>query len=313
VVQTGPAAVAAAQDPTAVFRSQVEVVLLNVTVTDPKGRLVPGLQQEDFTVFEDGAPQRVTFFASGDVPLDLELLIDTSSSMRPRLPVTRIVAGNFLSRLRSIDLGSVVAFSDYLEVLQPPTNDLGRLRASLQLLEARGGTSLYTSLYVMVRELSRRAGQRTDKRRSAVVVLTDGADTTSLTSYGDLLDEVRRSNVAIYPISFNASPAAQAGAEDGQRRFLGPSDYGLNKIASETGGRAFFPRQLTDLAGIYGEIAHELATQYALAYARSSQSADSTFHRLSVQVSGRTDATLRTRLGFYAGRFGQVLMASADR
>jgi hypothetical protein len=103
----------------------------------------------------------------------------------------------------------------------------------------------------MVRELSKRAGQRTDKRRSAVVVLTDGADTASLTSYGDLLDEVRRSNVAIYPISFDPSPGAQAGANDGERRFLGPSEYGLGKLASETGGRAFFPRQLTDLAGVY--------------------------------------------------------------
>jgi Ca-activated chloride channel family protein len=233
--------------------------------------------------------------------------------MRPKLPVTRIVAGNFLSRLRPIDLGSVVAFSDSLQVLQPPTNDLGQLRASLQMLVAKGGTSLYTSLYVMVRELSKRASQRTDKRRSAVVVLTDGEDTTSLTSYGDLLDEVRRSNVAVYPISFISSPTAQAGADDGERRFLGPSDYGLNKVASETGGRAFFPRQLTDLAGIYAEVAHELATQYSLAYARSSQSADSAFHRLSVRLSGRADATLRTRLGFYAGRFGQVLMASADR
>jgi Ca-activated chloride channel family protein len=141
VVQTGPAVVAAAQDPTPVFRSQVEVVLLNVTVTDPKGRLVPGLQQEDFTVFEDGTPQRVTFFASGDVPLDLELLIDTSSSMRSKLPVTRVVAGNFLRRLRPIDLGSVIAFNDNLQILEPPTNDVGRLRASLQMLEARGGTS----------------------------------------------------------------------------------------------------------------------------------------------------------------------------
>jgi Ca-activated chloride channel family protein len=286
--------------------------MLNVTVTDRRGQLVRGLQQGDFAVLEDGTPQQVTFFASGDVPLDLELLIDTSSSMRLKLPMVRQVANNFLGTLRPVDLGSVVAFADYLQVLQGPTSDLDRLRAALPLLVARGSTSLYTYLYVTARELSTRASHRTDRRRSAVIVLTDGDDTSSVTSYDDLLDEVRRSNVAIYPISVITSPEGEAIADDGKHRFFGPSDYALNRLAAETGGRAFFPRQLADLAGIYDEIAHELATQYSLAYARTSRIADSAFHRLSVRLISRTDALLRTRLGFYAGRFGLAVPSDAD-
>jgi Ca-activated chloride channel homolog len=313
LVQPAASVERAAQDGKAAFTSQVEVVMLNVTVTDPRGRLVGGLNQGDFTVLEDGKAQQVTFFASGEVPLDLELLIDTSSSMRLKLPIAKAVASNFLRTLRPADLGSVVAFADTLNVLQPPTSDGARLRAALPLLVAKGGTSLYTSLYITVRDLARRAGQRKDRRRSAVIVLTDGEDTTSLMTYEELLEEARRSNVAVYPILVMSSAESEALEASGRRRFSGAAEYALTRLAAETGACAYFPRQLTDLAGIYDGIARELATQYSLAYVRTSLTADSTFHRLSVRLSSTTDATLRTRVGFYAGRFGQAVLASADR
>ena len=294
------------------FKSGTEVVALNVSVTDRRGQAVLGLGRGDFAVYEDGVPQHVTFFGDGTVPIDLVLLIDTSSSMLDKLPIVRKAALGFVSALRQGDRASVVAFSDVVHVLQALTEDLESLRGSLPLLHANGGTALYTALYVTLTGLTKRDAVTRQTRRSSVVVLTDGEDSRSLTALDDLERVARLANVVVYPISVISSHAADEFKKDGRKRFLGRFEYALGAVARETGGRAFFPIVINDLSGIYDDIAQELSTQYLLGYETTKVTPDSVYRKILVQIPTRPDARPRTRTGYYAGQSGPPAMSASE-
>jgi Ca-activated chloride channel family protein len=290
----------APEDPHITFRSSVDLVTLNVTVTDAEDRHVGGLAQNDFQVFEDGVPQALTFFAATHVPLDVALLIDVSSSMRDKISFVQQAADRFLRTLHPGDRGEIVAFHSHTRVLQPLTSDVELLRAAVRQAVARGGTALYTALYITLDQLMKvRSGN--ELRRPVIILLSDGRDTSSLIQFEDVLDRARRAGVAIFTISIVSEFEVLAEGNNG-RRFLGDSDYALKTLARETGGRAFFPTQLSDLERVYGSVASELSAQYALGYVPQRRSADGAFHRLMVRVVTRPDARLRTRTGYYAAR-----------
>ena len=299
-----PAASPAPQSgtPAAQFKMRVELVELNVTVTDQHQRLVRGLSRDDFLVLEEGVPQQVTFFADQNVPLDLVVMIDTSASMRPRIPLVQKAAAGFLKTLRPRDVGSVVEFNDHVNILQPRTGDVAALLASLSRLHGDGDTSLYTSVYVELQELAARPDTRDGVRRSAVVVLTDGQDTGSALSYEDLLEVARRANVAVYPTLIGSKTMAGKRPGTPPDWVLDQPDRVLYELARESGARAFFPQQIDDLATVYGDIARELATQYSLAYELTGQPSHAVYRHIVVQVPRRPDVKPRTRTGFYAGR-----------
>jgi Ca-activated chloride channel homolog len=284
------------------FKSTVDLVTLNVTVTDRRNRPVPGLARGDFEVLEDGVAQEVSFFAASDVPIDVALLIDSSSSMRGKLPLVEQAAAGFVATLRPNDRAAVMPFSTQLRVAQPFTSDKAALTASIHAVNPRGNTALYTSLYVALDgfERARReaaaSGQPT-VRRSAIVVLTDGEDTASAIQLDDVLERARRGGVAIYPISIIDENSDITASE---RRFYRQPEYALRTLAKETGAQAFFPTQLKDLNGVYQAVAQELSQQYALGYSPKINRTDGSFRRVSVLVVDRPDARPRTRTGYYA-------------
>jgi Ca-activated chloride channel family protein len=276
------------------FRTGVDVVSLNVTVSDGSRRYVTDLGQNDFEIFEDGRKQELTFFQKTGVPLALVLLLDTSASMQASLPFAQDAAIGFARELGPADLASVIDFNSTVRVLQDFTNDRSAIEQAIRNTVANGSTSLYNAMYIALREMNKTpAGPRSaEPRRQAVVLLSDGDDTSSLIGFDEVLDLVARNDTTIYAIGLGVrTPTA----------FRSPSDaqFVLRRFAEQTGGRTFFPQIARDLAAVYGEIKAELSSQYSLAYESTNTRRDGQFRHVTVRVE-RAGIIARTRPGYYA-------------
>ena len=276
-----------------VFRAGVEMVSLNVTVLDQQQHYLTDLESRDFTILEDGARQDITYFNRMSLPIALSLLIDTSASMEQRLTIAQDAAIGFAKKLRPQDLAQVVDFDTRVEVLQGFTADTTALETAIRNTQAGGSTAMFNALYISLKELAKiRPRTEDDVHRRAVVVLSDGEDTSSLVTYDEVLDLAKRSATTIYAIGLQSR-------DNGLSKGFKEAEYVLRQLATETGGRAFFPQRAEDLAGIYGVIADELASQYVIGYASSNQKRDGSWRRLTVQVN-RTGTTARTKRGYFA-------------
>lgn len=283
-----------------VFRAATELVTLSVTVTDSEDRFVAGLGPDDFVVLENGTPQRIRFFSAGDVPLDVVLLIDTSSSMVDKLEPSRQAAKRFLATLRPSDRASIVAFNTQVRILQGFTGDRALLERAVDATRARGTTALYTGLYVALDHFARLDRSGDGVRKSAIVVLSDGQDTASLLGEEEVTERARGAGVPLYFISLLSAEEEKQLADTRTRRRSTPHDFVLNALARETGARAYFPSRLDELEGVYETVANELAQQYTLAYAPENTTADGSFRRILVRLPGHPGARPRTRAGYYA-------------
>jgi Ca-activated chloride channel family protein len=290
-------AASAAQTPT--FRTEAALVALNVTVTDPGQHYVTGLRPADFIVYEDGVKQDVRFFESSAVPVDLIVLLDTSSSMSDKMNVVHDAAIGFLKTLREGDRGAVVAFNDSVNVIQPLTSNRDDLERAILSTNAHGATALNNALYVALKQFGQAARADSDVRRQAIAILSDGDDTASLVTFDDVLALARRTGVNIYTVALQSKGVLQQAAERGHRYFS-ESDYAMKTVARETGGQSFFPVQLGDLKGAYASIASELANQYSIGYVPANPRMDGRFRRVVVQVVSRPELRPRTRLGYTA-------------
>jgi Ca-activated chloride channel family protein len=269
------------------------MVSLNVTVVDQQQHYLTDLEAKDFTILEDGAKQEITYFNRTTLPIALSLLIDTSASMDQRLTTAQDAAIGFARKLRPQDLAQIVDFDTRVEILQDFTADAPALEKAIRSTMAGGSTSMYNALYISLKELGKiRAKTDDDVRRRAVVVLSDGEDTSSLVTYEEVLDLAKRSATTIYTIGLQSRETALS-------KGFKEAEFVLRQLAQETGGRAFVPQRAEDLAGIYGVIADELASQYVLGYASTNQKRDGAWRRLNVQVN-RQGTTARTKRGYFA-------------
>jgi Ca-activated chloride channel family protein len=275
------------------FRSTIDLVMLNVTVTGPGGRYVSDLSADDFHVLEDGRPQEVAFFSPANVPMSVSLVLDTSSSMDEEMDLSKQAAMDFIARLRPGDVAEVVSFDSRVEVLQPITSDRTLLEAAIQRMRAGGSTSLYNAVYIVLRQLEKvKPASSDDVRRQVIVVLSDGEDTSSLVTFEQLLDTAKRSQTVIYSVGLGLEePTTKLTRSDGE--------FGLRQLAQETGGRLFLPKRPTDLVDVYTQIANELTNQYIVGYLSNNAGADGAWRRVAVRV-GRPNLQARTRAGYYA-------------
>src|SRR5688572_12055123 len=273
------------------IRSGVELVSLNVTVTDGTGKYVIDLKEEEFEVFEDGAKQKLTFFSRTLQPISLALLLDTSASMDERMPIAQEAAVGFAKQLRKEDQAEVIDFDSQVRILQGFTNDAVTLEKAIRQTVPNGSTSLYNAIYISLKELKKvRAASAADIRRQAIVLLSDGDDTSSLIEFEEVLDLAKRSETAIYAIGLRAG-------EIGRREFK-EAEFVLKQLANETGGRAYFVTDARELPKIYQTIWDELSSQYAIAYSSANPKRDGAWRRIQVRLL-RPNVTPRTKLGYY--------------
>jgi Ca-activated chloride channel homolog len=273
------------------IRSGVELVSLNVTATDGQGKYATDLNEEEFEVYEDGAKQKLTFFSKTQQPISLSLLLDTSASMDERMGIAQEAAIGFARQLHKDDQASVIDFDSQVRVLSDFTNDASALEKAIRTTTPNGSTSLYNALYIALKELKKvKTKSPTDIRRQAIVLLSDGDDTSSLIEFDQVLDLAKRSEVVIYAIGLRAGEIA--------RREFKEAEFVLKQLASETGGRAFFVTDARELAKIYQGIWDELSSQYAIAYSSANPKRDGAWRRVQVRLL-RPNITARTKLGYY--------------
>ena len=274
------------------FRAGVELVSLNVTVTDSQGRYVTDLNESDFSVFEDGAKQELSFFNRTNLPIALSLLIDSSASMEQRMEHAHEAAIGFAKKIRQQDLAQVVDFDSRVEIKLGFTNKVDELESAIRTTSAGGSTALHNAVYISLKELAKVKAKNPDEiRRQAIIVLSDGEDTSSLVSFEEVLELAKRSETAIYTIGLQPR-------ETSALRGFREAEFVLRQLAQETGGRSFFAQRVEDLKDVYGQIADELSSQYSMGYASKNAKRDGAFRRLVVQIA-RPNTTARTKRGYY--------------
>jgi Ca-activated chloride channel family protein len=281
------------------FSAAVDLVALNVTLTDERQRVVSGLEEQDFAVFEDGIQQEISFFSVGRMPLDLAVLLDTSSSMGTILSTAQEAAIGFVQTLQSGDRVTVIEITGRANVIHPLGGDVRSAIDAIRRTTARGSTALYNALYLAMTEMVRSRKEMQNVRRQAIAVLSDGQDTASLVQYEDVLALARESGIAIYTISL-VTPIEMSRLKD--TKAMTTPLFIMRSLAQETGAQSFVEHDARRLASVYGLIASELAQQYTLGYISKNANRNGAYRRVSVKVPDRPGVVARTRAGYQAPR-----------
>ncbi len=273
-------------------RIEVRVDLVNVifTVNDKKNRLVVDLTKDDFQVLEDRKPQSIRFFSrESNLPLRIGILIDTSNSIRDRLRFEQEAAVDFLNAtLRpSRDLAFVVGFDVESQLVQDYTDNMEKLSQAIRSLQAGGGTGLYDAIYFACKGKMLVFPPPEPYLRRVMIVVSDGLDNQSEHTRDEALAMAQRGEVTLYAISTNRSGVSLRG------------DKILKYLAEQTGGRAFFPFEASDLAANFQEIARELRSQYSLAYVSSNPARDGTFRDITIEPREK-GMRVRAKAGYFA-------------
>jgi VWFA-related protein len=279
-----------------VFHSGVEVINLNVCVTDGRNRYITDLVEGDFTVLEDGVQQQVSMFTRRRLDLSLVIMIDTSASMEQKLPVARAAALRLVQALGPQDQAEIIQFNDRTAVLQDFTSDGEALERAINETRASGATALYTGLYVALKDLAKQRKQG-ELRRYGIVLLSDGQDTASRVTDEQVLELARRNEIVIYSIRPRPGDGSATEAKE-----LGEADYFLSVLGRDTGGQAFFPGSLGELSGVYDRIAEELRSEYSMGYVSSNATRDGRWRRIGIHTPGRGGLQVRHRSGYFAPR-----------
>ncbi len=289
-----PALAQTPQAPPPTFGVEIEVINLNVSVTDGRGHYVTNLSDKNFAVFEDGVRQELSLYTHENLPISLALLLDTSASMDEKLATAQEAGVRFIKTMRAQDLAQVTQFNERTSVLQDYTAEHALLEGALRRTNASGPTALHNALYVTLRDLSKqkKAGEL---RRRAIVLLSDGEDTASLVSDDQVMDLARKTEIAIYAISLRPSRAS-----DRERLEFSQAVHLLTTLCRDTGGQLFMPSSISELDSVYEQIAEELRTQYNLGYVSSNKRRDGKWRRIVVRVPDRTELMVRHKLGYFA-------------
>jgi VWFA-related protein len=268
--------------------NEVNVVF---TVTDKHGKRVTDLKQSDFHVLDDNKPPEIirAFHAEANLPLQVGLLIDASNSVRDRFKFEQESAIEFLNQTirPRYDQAFVVGFDVTPEITQDFTDNTELLAHGVHELRPGGGTALYDALYYACRERLLKASKAQPERR-AIILLSDGEDNQSHVTREEAIEMAQRAEAIVYTISTNVSGTK------------GPGDKVLERIADATGGRAFFPFQIRDVANAFAEIQDELRSQYAIAYKPADFKTDGHYRTIEIVTNDRKNYKVRSRRGWYA-------------
>ena len=269
------------------IRVEVEAVNVLVSVTDRKNRFVTNLGENRFHIYENGVRQRITNFThETELPLRIALLIDTSSSVRLKLDFEKQAATQFLRMvMRPPDRALLVEFDTGVSLRHDFTSSPGAITEEIRALRAGGGTALLDALYTVSREK-----MTNPETRQAIVILSDGVDQNSEQTLENIVEAVHRSGAMIYAIGTSRFGADVQ--EEGEET--------LEKLAEETGGRAFFPYSTATLNRAFETLNEELRSQYSLTYVPRNMAKDGTFRKFEVKLIKGRGLSIRHRKGYYA-------------
>jgi Ca-activated chloride channel homolog len=278
-------------DSAATITKTVNEVNVVFTVTDKHGRYVKNLAKSDFAVLDDSKPadQIRSFHNETDLPLQVGLLVDASNSVRDRFKFEQESAIEFLNQTvrPRYDKAFVVGFDVTPEVTQDFTDNTEALSRGVRALRPGGGTAMYDALYFAARDKLLKEQQNGPVRR-AIILLSDGDDNMSHVTREEAIDMAQRAEVIVYTISTNVTGSRHVG------------DKVLERIADATGGRSFFPFQITDVANAFVEIQDELRSQYALSYKPAEFRTDGRYHTIEILAQNHKGLRVRSRRGYYA-------------
>jgi Ca-activated chloride channel family protein len=275
-----------------------ELVTLNVRVIDRNNRPIDNVRQNEFHVFEDGVPQPIETFSREEVPISYGLAVDTSGSLRSQLQAVIDAGKSIINSNKAGDETFLVRFisSDKIETVQDFTPNKDLLMDGLDSLYVEGGqTAVIDAVYLSSERVAEyKKGDDNDRRRRALIVITDGEDRNSFYKEPQLFQRLREEDVQIYVIGFVNELDKDAG-------FIrkSPRDKAvalINRLATETGGRAFFPQSISELPQIANEIVRDLRTQYVMSYNPTNKLRDGTFRAIRVVVDDASNHDKRIAL-----------------
>src|ERR1041385_8452020 len=270
---------------TPTFKATTQIVSVPATVLDGQGRLVPNLEQDEFTILDNGRPQQITFFQNETQPFTVVVMLDYSASMTSSLDLLRAASEQFLLRMLPQDKGQVGAFSDKIEFSGQFTNDRDDLISALRDLQYGNPTRLWDAVDQSIDMLKPVDG------RKVVLVFTDGDDTYSKTGFGSVLDHAKQNEVMVYAIGL------QSQYFNGQRIVRSQPDRSLRKIAEETGGGYFELKKTDELAPTFTRVAQELHSLYTIGFTPATL--DGKEHKIDVRMK-QQGMTARARKTYIA-------------
>jgi Ca-activated chloride channel family protein len=275
------------------LRRNVNMVLVPVTVVDPYDRLVTGLQQDNFRVFEDGVEQEITHFSEDDVPISIGVIFDMSGSMSDKINKSKMAALQFFKTANPQDEFFLVDFSDRAELVSPFTTDLNILRNNLMYSRGRGRTALFDAIYLGLSEM-----RGAHNSRKALLIISDGGENHSRYSENDIREYLRESDVQLYAIGIYEPLADRFRTpEEGEGPEL------LDELAQMSGGRVFPVRNLNELPDIATKISMELRNQYVIGYKPSDLTNNGKWRKIKIRLRpprGLPPLRVYYRRGYYA-------------
>jgi Ca-activated chloride channel family protein len=290
VIVDGAVATKATSNPGAAIRVNVNLVLVPLTVTDTRNRLVTGLERDNFQIFDNNAPQTIKTFGTEDGPVSIGIVFDLSGSMEGKFVRAREALTAFLRTCNPQDEFFVVGFNDRPAVIVDYTSDVEDVEARMVMLRPEKRTALIDAIYLATNKL------KTAKYdRKALLIISDGGDNRSRYTNGELQRAIRESDVQIYSIGIFDRYAPTEEEQNGPQL--------LSDISEATGGRMFTVFDIDDLADIAQRISEELRNEYVIGYTPTDRRRDASWRKLKVRLvppPGLPALTVHNREGYYA-------------
>jgi Ca-activated chloride channel family protein len=282
-------------DKQSVIEINTDLVELDVTVIDQNGLAIMDLKKDDFNVYEDKIKQTIANVSREEVPVSFGMVIDTSGSMKTKLQTVSDAAVSLVKQMRAEDEAFVASFNTEPELVQDFTADRRELEDAISQLYTLGGTALLDAIIAT----SDYANEKGKRRRKALVVISDGLEKNSSVKEKEVLEAIKENEVQVYLVGFVD--------EDGEKSLFGKSPAKkakdlLSRLADDSGGKAYFPQDVSEIPAIAAQIAKDLRTQYVVSYYPSNENRDGTYRTIQVNVNSQSSRKLiaRTRRGYYA-------------
>lgn len=292
-------------EPVDIVRIDTDLVNLNVSVLNRKVSDQPlTLQQKDFAIFDDGQPQEISFFASGETPFDLVLLLDLSGSTAEKIKLIRKSSRRFVDAARPGDRIAIFTFTTDVQAVSNLTSDHAALKKSIDGIERPvGGTNFWDAMRFVLEHVVIQS--RVEHRRSAIIVMTDGVDNAlpdvfgdgSKTTFDELIEAVHRSDSIVMPVYLDTE-------KESNPRSTPPAAYAMAReqlamLAAESGNTVYKARKLKDLEGVYAQVIRDLGTIYSIGYRPGNRGHQGAWHSLEVKLVGHPDLSVRAKRGYY--------------